>query len=283
MEPYKAIILIGVTVFYYAFSGGVSNVQGIGRSVKDDTSQVPASSPEASLLEPPVSSISAVPASAPAPTSDDVSSGSSTSITATSAPGPSQEDIDIDFDSVTNIADLAPKFEHINNFDFSSMKIDTTAKDLCKNTDYNNECIAAILPDLQKRDGEGGGGGGFEAKDVMRMEAESLFKKANATLEYAKRVMEDSKTPMTVKEAMSVCVENYESFVSSLEDARMAMDGGDYGRLDSVLSAAISDVSTCSDIFVDVPGVDSPTASLDELMKKLCSNVLAMSQKVQNR
>ncbi|XP_010507900.1 PREDICTED: uncharacterized protein LOC104784562 [Camelina sativa] len=164
MEPYKAIILIGVTVFYYTFSG-VSNVQAIGRSVKDDISQVPASSPEASLLEPPVSSISAVPASAPAPTST----------TETPAPGPSQEDIDIDFDSVTNIADLAPKFEHINNFDFSSMKIDTTAKDLCKNTDYNNECIAAILPDLQKRDGgEGGGGGGsrgFEAKDVMRMEA----------------------------------------------------------------------------------------------------------------
>ncbi|XP_006294687.2 pectinesterase inhibitor [Capsella rubella] len=279
MEPYKVIVLIGVTVCCYTFSG----VQAIGRSV-EDASQAPASSPEGPLLEPPVSSISAVPASAPSPTSEDIGSGPSTSTTETSAPGPSEEDIDmdidIDFDSVTNIADLAPKFEHITKFDFSSMKIDTTAKDLCKNTDYNNECIAAILPDLRKRDG---GSGGFEAKDVMRMEAESLFKKAKATLDYAKRVMEDSKTPMPVKEAMSVCVENYDSLISGLEDAKTAMDDGDYGRLDSVLSAAISDVSTCSDNFVDIPGVDSPTASLDELMKKLCSNVLAMSQKVQNR
>ncbi|CAH8266274.1 unnamed protein product [Arabidopsis lyrata] len=274
MEPYyKSIILIGVTVCCYTFSG----VQATGRSV-----EVPASSPDASLLEPPVSSISAVPASAPAPTSEDISTESNlTPTAAVSAPGASQEDIDINFDSVTNIADLAPKFEHINKIDFSSMKIDTTAKDLCKNTDYNNECIAAILPDLQKQ--AGGGGGGFEAKDVMRMEAESLFKKANATLDYAKRVVEDSKTPMAVKEAMSVCVENYDSLMSGLEEAKMAMEEGDYGRLDSVLSAAISDVSTCSDNFVDVPGVDSPTASLDELMKKLCSNVLAMSQKVQNR
>ncbi|CAL9237276.1 unnamed protein product [Arabidopsis halleri] len=280
MEPYKAIILIGVTVCCYTFSG----VQATGRSV-EETSQVPASSPDASLLEPPVSSISAVPASAPAPTSEDTESNlTPTAAVSAPAPGPSQEDIDINFDSVTNIADLAPKFEQINNFDFSSMKIDTTAKDLCKNTDYNNECIAAILPDLQKQaGGGGGGGGGFEAKDVMRMEAESLFKKANATLDYAKRVVEDSKTPMAVKEAMSVCVENYDSLMSGLEDAKMAMEEGDYGRLDSVLSAAISDVTTCSDNFVDVPGVDSPTASLDELMKKLCSNVLAMSQKLQNR
>ncbi|KAL9303093.1 putative pectinesterase inhibitor domain-containing protein [Arabidopsis thaliana] len=282
MEPYKAIILIGVTVCCYTFSG-VSNVHATGRSV-EETSQVPASSPDPLLIEPPVSSISVVPASAPSPTSEDINTGSNLAPTAAVyAPGPSQEDIDINFDSVTNIADLAPKFEHINKFDFSSMKIDTTAKDLCKNTDYNNECIAAILPDLQKQAEGEGGDGGIAPKDVMRMEAESLLKKANATLDYAKRVVEDSKTPMPVKEAMSVCVENYDSLISGLEDAKMAMEEGDYGRLDSVLSAAISDVSTCSDNFVDIPDVDSPTASLDDLMKKLCSNVLAMSQKVQNR
>ncbi|KAL1226238.1 hypothetical protein V5N11_017707 [Cardamine amara subsp. amara] len=267
MEPYKAMILVTVC---YIFSG-VSNVQAAGRLVQD-TSEVPASSPDASLLEPPVSPISAVPASAPTPTSEHISAGSLNLTAVTSAPGPTQEDIDINFVSITNIANLAPKFEHINNFNFSSMKIDTTAKDLCKNTDYNNECIAAILPDLKKRADEGGDG--FEPMDVLRMETESLFKKANATLDYMKRVMEDSKTSMPVKEAMSVCVENYESL--------RAMDGGDYGRLGSVLSAAISDVSTCSDTFMDLPGVESPTASLDELMKKLCSNVLAMSQKVQN-
>lgn len=269
MEPYKAIILVTVC---YTFSG-VSNIQATGRAVQDI--------PDALLLEPPVSAISAVPASAPGPTLEEISAGSLNLTAVTSAPGPTQEDIDINFESITNIADLAPKFEHINNFDFSSMKIDTTAKDLCKNTDYNNECIAAILPDLKKR--ADGGGGGFEPKDVMRMETESLFKKANATLDYAKRMMEGSKTSMPVKEAMSVCVENYDSLISGLSDAKQAMDGGDYGRLDSVLSAAISDVSTCSDSFMDIPGVDSPMASLNELMKKLCSNVLAMSQKVQNR
>ncbi|CAA7044269.1 unnamed protein product [Microthlaspi erraticum] len=258
MKLYKAIFLIGITVCYTLCS--VYNVQASDETISDVPAGAPAPAPDASLDEPSESPISAVPAS---------------------APGPTEADINIDFNSIDNIADLTPKFESVNNFYFSSMKIDTMAKDLCKGTDYNNECLAAILPDLQKRADEGKGG--VERKDVLRMEVESLSKKANATLDYAKRLMDDSKTTMPVKEAMSVCVESYESLIASVEDARTALDDGDYGRLESVLSAAISDVSTCSDTFVDIPGVESPTASLDELIKRLCSNVLAMSHKVQSR
>ncbi|XP_010544964.1 PREDICTED: uncharacterized protein LOC104817455 [Tarenaya hassleriana] len=287
MKNYK-LIFIAITICHI-FSGGagrpVSSISAVPASAPDASSESDtftdysftgssSFSTSSSTSFPPESQIPAVPAPSPAVSQ-------TFSVVSSPGPAPAPEEIDIDFDEVINVEDLVPKFENIHNFDFSAMKIDTTAKDLCTSTDYTNECIAAILPDLRKRAEEGKSS--VDPEEVIRMEAQSLFKKANATLQYAKRVTNDGSTEEPVKEAMSVCLENYDSLITDLDEAKKAMDSGDYGRLESVLSAAISDVSTCSDNFVGVPGVDSPTASLDDFMRKLCSNILAMSQKIQNR
>lgn len=112
------------------------------------------------------------------------------------------------------------------------------------------------------------------------MEMSALCEKANATLDLAKRLIVDQSTPRDVADVLDLCVENYESLLVDLNEASVAVDNGDFGRLDSVVSATIADVVTCSDAFTESPELESPMANIDAFLKKLCSNVLAISQMV---
>ncbi|CAD5311534.1 unnamed protein product [Arabidopsis thaliana] len=91
------------------------------------------------------------------------------------------------------------------------------------------------------------------------MEMSALYEKANATLDLAKRLI---------------------SLLDDLKDASVAVDDGDFERLESVVSAAIADVVTCSDAFAESSELESPMANVDDFLKKLCSNVLAISQMI---
>lgn len=81
-------------------------------------------------------------------------------------------------------------------------------------------------------------------------------------------------------DVLDLCVDNYESLLEDLNDASAAVDDGDYGRLESVVSAAIADVVTCFDAFTDSSELESPMANVHAFLKKLCSNVLAISQMI---
>ncbi|VVA89734.1 unnamed protein product [Arabis nemorensis] len=112
------------------------------------------------------------------------------------------------------------------------------------------------------------------------MEISALYEKANTTLDLAKRLIADQTTPRDVADVLDLCVDNYESLLDDLKDASVAVDDGDFGRLESVVSAAIADVVTCSDAFTESPELESPMVNVDAFLKKLCSNVLAISQMV---
>lgn len=112
------------------------------------------------------------------------------------------------------------------------------------------------------------------------MEMSALYEKANTTLDLAKRLIVDQSTPRNVADVLDLCVDNYESLLDDLKDASVAVDDGDFGRLESVVSAAIADVVTCSDAFAESSEFESPMANVDAFLTKLCSNVLAISQMI---
>ncbi|EOA36897.1 hypothetical protein CARUB_v10011439mg [Capsella rubella] len=228
-----------------------------------------------SLLSSPSSSArifsSVVPAAAPSPA------------VATTTYGGVDEISDSDFSVFTqwNILDLTDlkntlkNLPDLSNLNISSLHVSPAIDSICSGTDYAAECVVSILPllrDFRK----------FEPKpiDVLRMEMSALYEKANTTLDLAKLLIADQSTPRDVADVLDLCVDNYESLLDDLKDASVAVDDGDFGRLESVVSAAIADVVTCTDAFTESPELESPMANVDAFLKKLCSNVLAISQMI---
>ncbi|KAL1196718.1 Pectinesterase inhibitor [Cardamine amara subsp. amara] len=201
------------------------------------------------------------------------------SVVPSAAPSPAVTTTETDLSSFTqwNILDLTDfkNLPDLSKLNISSLHVSPTVDSVCSGTDYAAECVVSILPLLRNFRK-------FEPKpiDVLRMELSALYEKANATLDLAKRLIVDQSTPRDVADVLDLCVENYESLLVDLNDASVAVDNGDVGRLDSLVSAAIADVVTCSDAFTESPELESPMANVDAFLKKLCSNVLAISHMI---
>ncbi|CAH2039114.1 unnamed protein product [Thlaspi arvense] len=217
------------------------------------------------------------------PSSSVVPSAAPSPAVTTATKGSGDETNETDFSAfmqwnILDLSDLKNTFKNLpdlSNLNISSLHVSPVVDSVCSGTDYAAECIVSILPllrDFRK----------FEPKpiDVLRMEMSSLYEKANATLDLAKRLIVDQSTSRDVADVLDLCVDNYESLLEDLKDASVALDDGDFGRLESVVSAAIADVVTCSDAFTESPELESPMANVDAFLKKLCSNVLAISQMI---
>lgn len=205
------------------------------------------------------------------------------SVVPSAAPSPAVTTTETDLSAFTqwnilDLTDLSNTFKNLpdlSKLNISSLHVSPAVDSVCSGTDYAAECVVSILPLLRNFRK-------FEPKpiDVLRMEMSALYEKANATLDLAKRLIIDQSMPRDVADVLDLCVENYESLLVDLNDASVAVDNGDVGRLDSLVSAAIADVVTCSDAFTESPELESPMANVDVFLKKLCSNVLAISHMI---
>lgn len=152
--------------------------------------------------------------------------------------------------------------------------VSPAVRDICHKTDYPLLCISSLLPYLAA----GGGRGKTDVLSVLHMEIEASLHASQRALDAVSRMVEEPSTPSETKENLEVCKENYSDAIDNLKDAEAAIPTGDVGRLNSVLSAVLSDFGTCEDGFADsAPGSTSPTARYYDPLRKLASNCLAIS------
>lgn len=75
------------------------------------------------------------------------------------------------------------------------------------------------------------------------------------------------------------CDDNYDDVIDNLDEAADALSSRDKGTLKTMLSALVTDFSTCDDGFAEMAKV-SPLAVIDVMLTKLASNCLAIASLV---
>ena len=95
-------------------------------------------------------------------------------------------------------------------------------------------------------------------------------------IEKATKIAQDPSTAPDVAEGINYCKENYDSVISNLDEAIDAMATHDVGKMNTMLSAVFSDVSTCQDTFSEVTTSPSPLTDMETPIKDLASNCLAL-------
>ncbi|XP_020225840.1 putative invertase inhibitor [Cajanus cajan] len=86
-----------------------------------------------------------------------------------------------------------------------------------------------------------------------------------------------------VSRCLSDCVEEYSEAIENLHHSKHALANGDCDRVDTLVSAAMSDAETCEDGFKDMQSEDSeysnsPLTERNRYFSQLCSNALAISK-----
>jgi len=77
------------------------------------------------------------------------------------------------------------------------------------------------------------------------------------------------------------CEEEFSEAIENLQDSKEALANGDCDRVDTLVSAAMSDAETCEDGFKDLQSEDNYSTSLAErnrYFSELCSNALAITK-----
>ncbi|KAJ1418764.1 Pectinesterase inhibitor domain [Sesbania bispinosa] len=81
---------------------------------------------------------------------------------------------------------------------------------------------------------------------------------------------------------LSDCEEEYSEAIDNLQDSEEALANGDYDKVDTLVSAAMSDAETCEDGFKDMlsddNGSTSPLTERNRYFSELCSNALAITK-----
>lgn len=91
-----------------------------------------------------------------------------------------------------------------------------------------------------------------------------------------RKVSEHNVSPIMAS-CLRDCEENYRDALDNLQSAMDAISTRDIGTINSMLSAAISDFSTCEDGFAEISFGRSPMAAIDENLTKMVSNSLAVA------
>ncbi|XP_058083358.1 cell wall integrity and stress response component 1-like [Magnolia sinica] len=146
---------------------------------------------------------------------------------------------------------------------------DAAIKDVCSKTDYADLCVTSVSS-FQP------GPGPINAAVVLQLAIKASMRHAQAALNEAKRHAANPNLPAFTAENMKVCQENYSSALENLQNAAKAATANDKGTVNSMLSAAMTDFTTCADGFMEMPGA-SPLSAFDMKLTNLASNCLAIA------
>lgn len=98
-------------------------------------------------------------------------------------------------------------------------------------------------------------------------------KATKVALSLAKRLAKRPGTPPYMVSILKECKESYDSALYNYEEAMIALPKRDIGRMNSMLSAVITDVGDCEDEF---SGEKSPLLMYGDRVTKMTSNCLAI-------
>lgn len=103
-------------------------------------------------------------------------------------------------------------------------------------------CATTIIPFLS---------GEFEPASILVSEIQAAISFTNKTIAKANELATHHSTSNFESQCIEQCQENYDSALNNFQTALVAIKAHDAGRLNSVLSAAITDADTCNDGFSD--------------------------------
>ncbi|KAJ8748287.1 hypothetical protein K2173_000859 [Erythroxylum novogranatense] len=139
---------------------------------------------------------------------------------------------------------------------------------ICGITSYPEKCLQSITPFLS--------GGASDPVSILKMEVKALRGGFENGIRVAKKMMEEPSTDDWIKSCLDTCVEVFEGGMYDLDDALGSIASKDLHKLQILLSAGLSYVSTCEDSFGEQPDVESPLKEMNKELDQLASNTLAI-------
>ncbi|KAI4344791.1 hypothetical protein L6164_011980 [Bauhinia variegata] len=134
-------------------------------------------------------------------------------------------------------------------------------------SDYPQICLTTISPYISNH-------GNLDVVVVLRMAIEACNKQINATIVLAKGQLESKGIDA---DGLKICEDEYKDASDNLKNAMPAVKTRDIGTLQSMLSAVIADVTTCTD---EMNGKKSALEAHDKMISNMASNCLAIASLV---
>ncbi|XP_074324926.1 uncharacterized protein LOC141661816 [Apium graveolens] len=131
--------------------------------------------------------------------------------------------------------------------------------------------VDAVLTALPQATGRYNGPSDIPSVLAIAIQAGLDFAKAAAA--NADRLSTQSGMPPNQVAALNDCKDSYDDVSYNFQNAYDALPAKDVGTMNTMLSAAITDVGDCMDGF---EGMDSPMATFSDKLKMMASNTLAI-------
>ncbi|KAG7018024.1 hypothetical protein SDJN02_19890, partial [Cucurbita argyrosperma subsp. argyrosperma] len=112
---------------------------------------------------------------------------------------------------------------------------------------------------------------------ALKTEIQLSIKEVEDAIAVLKKLDKESGLTNAEDSCYDTCLENFDMAIDDLRTATEAIDVNDVGRMESALTAVLTDLVTCDDTFLEM-GVDSPLDDLSIKMNKYASNCLAISK-----
>ncbi|CAA7399866.1 unnamed protein product [Spirodela intermedia] len=148
-------------------------------------------------------------------------------------------------------------------------------KEVCNHTDNPDLCFSSVQPYIFPVQGKPA-----NAAAILDMEIKACSTKTQEARNVAAKIAADPATGKMMASIIQTCTDSYDDAIDNLDSAGKALAARDLATLNSMLSAAMTDYSTCEEGFQETPGINSPMAEYDDLLTKLSSNCLAIAELV---
>ncbi|PIA61075.1 hypothetical protein AQUCO_00300532v1 [Aquilegia coerulea] len=146
--------------------------------------------------------------------------------------------------------------------------VNPEVKKVCDATDNPMLCMATVSPLLQ---------GKFDVVSILQTEVNACKTLSQTLLDKSVKLSADPSTIPDVAKTLKTCKENYESVIDNMEKTIQAIAEKDLGTVNTMLSAAIADVSTCGENFSEVATNPNPLVDMEQSVTNLVGNCLSIS------
>ncbi|XP_074341090.1 uncharacterized protein LOC141678640 [Apium graveolens] len=135
-------------------------------------------------------------------------------------------------------------------------------KKICDSTDYPDVCLSTLGPLA---------GPASDAASVLGVAIKAGSDSAKTAIETAHNLATKPGTPPD--EAFKDCKDSYDDVAYNFQNAADALPLKDIGTMNTMLSAALTNVEDCKDA---LEGRDTPLTPISETLRKMASNCLAI-------
>ncbi|KAM7278537.1 hypothetical protein ACFE04_005671 [Oxalis oulophora] len=167
---------------------------------------------------------------------------------------------------LTDIFQTAPAAAPTTN----TLIINPQLKAICGQTDYVDLCLASLTPFFK---------GKTDPVAVLRTAIQAAGEATKMALAVATKMASSKGTDKSTASRLNDCKDSYEDALDNFQSAVEAIASLDIGTINSMLSAVVTDYSTCDDGFIEF-NQESLLATYNAKLTKMGSNCLAIASLV---